>query len=55
MASASSARQHQWRGLRGGADRPTGGGLGRALRYLGGQWRTAAVAYTALVVAAVYG
>ncbi|HEX9372675.1 MAG TPA: ABC transporter ATP-binding protein [Roseiflexaceae bacterium] len=44
---ANPARQQQWGARR---DRPRGG-LGRALRYLGHQRRTAIIAYGALVVA----
>ena len=44
----------QWRGRRrGGPDAPNHGGLGRALRYLGRQRRTAVMAYSALAVATI--
>jgi ATP-binding cassette subfamily B protein len=46
----STARQQQWGGRQRG---PRTGGLGRALRYLGRQRRTAAMAYGALVVATI--
>jgi ATP-binding cassette subfamily B protein len=50
---ASPAQQQQWRGRRRDPRAPRHGGLGRALRYLGRQRRTATLAYGALVVATI--
>ena len=49
----SQVGQQGWGRRRGGASGPPNGGLGRAIRYLGRQRRTATMAYGALVIATI--